>query len=323
MSSSAVSFGEGCAVAPSCAESPTESCSEMQQDSCPSMQETSGSYFEEEADFLTELLVKQEAADAHPMQLFVDDGAESSGTQAALSDVSTTLGDWDIDCIVPDLGYGPSMVSNLQVPLNPTSLMLQLDYGDVISAWEEMSSDSKHPISDSVHQHAHADQMITLQSPSLYTVPKALSNTDAVPASIPRFTEPPRMAARSSANTRSSLTSHVHGHCLPHSSAMDPLQGHAACPPAQQACTAHTAAEKTASLERYRVKKATRQSGGSKIRYQIRKTNADNRPRFKGCFVKPSKLAELQMEAALNRNIGDLYFPSSPISGGSSDSTFH
>ena len=42
-----------------------------------------------------------------------------------------------------------------------------------------------------------------------------------------------------------------------------------------------------------------------------------------GCFVKPSKLAELQMEAALNRNIGDLYFPSSPISGGSSDSTFH
>ena len=88
MSSSAVSFGEGCAVAPSCAESPTESCSEMQQDSCeqkswplvlnlevdqtpdgtaqgfvaiagPSMQETSGSYFEEEADFLTELLVKQ------------------------------------------------------------------------------------------------------------------------------------------------------------------------------------------------------------------------------------------------------------------------
>lgn len=83
----------------------------------------------------------QEAADAHPMQLSVDDGAESSGTQAALSDVSTTyvlaivllinlhlmlasshdsivtapmcyrLGDWDIDCIVPDLGYGTSMVN--------------------------------------------------------------------------------------------------------------------------------------------------------------------------------------------------------------------
>ena len=36
-----------------------------------------------------------------------------------------------------------------------------------------------------------------------------------------------------------------------------------------------------ASLERYREKKATRQCGSSKIRYQIRKTNADNRPRFK------------------------------------------
>ena len=36
-----------------------------------------------------------------------------------------------------------------------------------------------------------------------------------------------------------------------------------------------------ASLERYREKKTTRQCGTSKIRYQIRKTNADNRPRFK------------------------------------------
>ena len=36
-----------------------------------------------------------------------------------------------------------------------------------------------------------------------------------------------------------------------------------------------------ASLERYREKKATRQCSGTKIRYQIRKTNADNRPRFK------------------------------------------
>lgn len=36
-----------------------------------------------------------------------------------------------------------------------------------------------------------------------------------------------------------------------------------------------------ASLERYREKKATRQCGSGKIRYQIRKTNADNRPRFK------------------------------------------
>lgn len=41
---------------------------------------------------------------------------------------------------------------------------------------------------------------------------------------------------------------------------------------------------------------------------------------LQGCFVKPSKLAELQLEAALN---GDSYLPSSPmISGGSSDSTF-
>ncbi len=40
---------------------------------------------------------------------------------------------------------------------------------------------------------------------------------------------------------------------------------------------------------------------------------------LQGCFVKPSKLAELQMEAAA---IGDYYDPSSPmISGGSSDST--
>ena len=44
----------------------------------------------------------------------------------------------------------------------------------------------------------------------------------------------------------------------------------------------HIAVWCAASLERYREKKATRQCGGSsKIRYQIRKTNADNRPRFK------------------------------------------
>ena len=45
-----------------------------------------------------------------------------------------------------------------------------------------------------------------------------------------------------------------------------------------------------ASLERYREKKATRQCGSSKIRYQIRKTNADNRPRFKVGLLRSSAL---------------------------------
>ncbi|KAA6420876.1 MAG: hypothetical protein FRX49_09265 [Trebouxia sp. A1-2] len=164
------------------------------------MHETCSSFCEEEADFLTELLVKQEAA-SQPIHLFPDDGAESSGTQAAMSDVSTTFGDWEADGVVPNLTCASSMLSSLQVPVKPTSLMLQLDYSDVI-----------------------------------------------------------------------------------------------------------------------RAKKTTRQSGSSKIRYQIRKTNADNRLRFKGCFVKPSKLAELQMEAALNTECQDASSPM--ISGGSSESIF-
>lgn len=83
----------------------------------PSMHETCSSFCEEEADFLTELLVKQvcsspacccqllyvaaracpsaslltlQEAASQPIHLFPDDGAESSGTQAAMSDVSTT-----------------------------------------------------------------------------------------------------------------------------------------------------------------------------------------------------------------------------------------
>ena len=79
------------------------------------MHETCNSFCEEEADFLTELLVKQvcsspaccysilyvaarvipslltlQEAASQPIHLFPDDGAESSGTQAAMSDVSTT-----------------------------------------------------------------------------------------------------------------------------------------------------------------------------------------------------------------------------------------
>jgi len=42
---------------------------------------------------------------------------------------------------------------------------------------------------------------------------------------------------------------------------------------------------------------------------------------LQGCFVKPSKLAELQMEAALNSECQDASSPM--ISGGSSESIFN
>ncbi|DBB15545.1 TPA: hypothetical protein ACH3X3_003761 [Trebouxia sp. C0006] len=320
MSTSALPVSGDCVVAPNCFDLSTDLCSTLQQDSCPSMHETCTSFCEEEADFLTELLVKQEAA-SQPIHLFPDDGAESSGTQAAMSDVSTTFGDWEADGVVPNLTCASSMISSLQVPVKPTSLMLQLDYSDVISAWEEMATDQKHPISQPLHQHTHSDQLTTLHAPCAYTMPQSpLSTLDALPNFPPSFSAPPRMSGRLA--SRSAPISHMSGQCHSMMSAMSaPTLGtHAPCLPVQQACAAHTVAEKTASLERYRAKKTTRQSGSSKIRYQIRKTNADNRLRFKGCFVKPSKLAELQMEAALNSECQDASSPM--ISGGSSESIF-
>lgn len=45
------------------------------------------------------------------------------------------------------------------------------------------------------------------------------------------------------------------------------------------------------ALERYRVKKA-RRAYTKRIRYQLRKINADKRPRIKGRFVKKEELDE-------------------------------
>lgn len=44
------------------------------------------------------------------------------------------------------------------------------------------------------------------------------------------------------------------------------------------------------SLERYRDKKARRFNNSTKVRYEMRKVNADKRPRIKGRFVKPEEL---------------------------------
>lgn len=44
------------------------------------------------------------------------------------------------------------------------------------------------------------------------------------------------------------------------------------------------------SLSRYRDKKARRFNNSTKVRYEMRKVNADKRPRIKGRFVKPEEL---------------------------------
>lgn len=44
------------------------------------------------------------------------------------------------------------------------------------------------------------------------------------------------------------------------------------------------------SLNRYRDKKARRFNNSTKVRYEMRKVNADKRPRIKGRFVKPEEL---------------------------------
>lgn len=44
------------------------------------------------------------------------------------------------------------------------------------------------------------------------------------------------------------------------------------------------------SLNRYRDKKARRFNNSTKVRYEMRKVNADKRPRIKGRFVKPQEL---------------------------------
>ncbi|KAL3131620.1 hypothetical protein ABBQ38_007917 [Trebouxia sp. C0009 RCD-2024] len=312
MSVSAVSFGAECLAPQAFPDFDIDTYVPLSPNSCQSMFESHGSYSEEEADFLSELLVQQDAVD--PVQLLMGDSAESSGMQAAMSDTSTTFANWDTDGVVPITDRATSPVSCLQVPVNPSCLMLQLDYSDVISTWEEMTTDKKHPISQSSSQHITQDQLTSLQPPCMYnpTQPRpaimdATLNLDLSPASIPSFASIPGLSA----------SSHSVSFPVSHMGCVDTVNGNCM---QQHACNPRSAAEKTASLERYREKKATRQCGSGKIRYQIRKTNADNRPRFKGCFVKPSKLAELQLEAALN---GDSYLPSSPmISGGSSDSTF-
>lgn len=55
------------------------------------------------------------------------------------------------------------------------------------------------------------------------------------------------------------------------------------------------------SLERYRDKKARRFNNSTKVRYEMRKVNADKRPRIKGRFVKPEEL-----QSYLNSTQADL-----------------
>ena len=43
-------------------------------------------------------------------------------------------------------------------------------------------------------------------------------------------------------------------------------------------------------MNRYRDKKARRFNNSTKVRYEMRKVNADKRPRIKGRFVKPEEL---------------------------------
>lgn len=62
-------------------------------------------------------------------------------------------------------------------------------------------------------------------------------------------------------------------------------------PPKAEATAAATAARvaRAASLLRFREKKARRGFGLKRIRYAMRKANADKRPRVKGRFVKVSR----------------------------------
>lgn len=56
------------------------------------------------------------------------------------------------------------------------------------------------------------------------------------------------------------------------------------------------------SLNRYRDKKARRFNNSTKVRYEMRKVNADKRPRIKGRFVKPEEL-QRHLEGALASSI--------------------
>ncbi len=114
------------------------------------------------------------------------------------------------------------------------------------SAWEEMATDQKHPISQPLHQHTHSDQLTTLHAPCAYTMPQSpLSTLDALPNFPPSFSAPPRMSGRLA--SRSAPISYMSGQCHSMMSAMSAptLGAHAPCLPVQQACAAHTVAEKT------------------------------------------------------------------------------
>ena len=114
------------------------------------------------------------------------------------------------------------------------------------SAWEEMATDQKHPISQPLHQHTHSDQLITLHAPCAYSMPQSpLSALDALPNSPPSFSAPPRMSGRLA--SRSAPLSHISGQCYSMMSAMSAptLGAQAPCLPVQQGCAAHTVAEKT------------------------------------------------------------------------------
>lgn len=298
MSSSAASAAGACVTAPTAYDCSNQS--NLQMSSCASMHDACESFSEQESDFISSLLATQDAA-VQPVHLFTDDNAESSGDYTVLSDVSTTFGDWGADSVT--LQHSSNLVPCLNVPVNPTSLMLQLDYGDVISAWEEMSSDQRHPIDSSLHNNSHPNQLTTLQT-SVHTVPQpSLPILSAIPAANPVFAVSPRssMTASEFAPVQSKWAVGISG------------QGASM----QQPCAPHTAAGKTASLERYWEKTATR-TAGPKIRCQIRKTTTNHRPRLKGCNVAPTRLAELQVDAMLNDNGDD---PESPNTSGRSSSS--
>lgn len=107
------------------------------------------------------------------------------------------------------------------------------------STWEEMTTDKKHPISQSSSQHITQDQLTSLQPPCMYnpTQPRpaimdATLNLDLSPASIPSFASIPGLSA----------SSHSVSFPVSHMGCVDTVNGNCM---QQHACNPRSAAEKT------------------------------------------------------------------------------